>query len=145
LRPFEESGDFNATLLEQRYRGMIARLIETSREKREVYIGPELIQNEFRRQQLYLPEGYRVIPDLFFFRIVKSEEYSPLILSDIRLRFPKQGDRYTQAVGNFVSNMLIWRTQYEMQHGKIREARHIKSLFMRYFPLSRLPSQIRDL
>ncbi len=145
LKPFEEGGNFNANLLEQRYRGLIARLIETSKETREVYIGPELIQNEFRQQQLYLPEGYRVIPDLFFFRVVKSEDYSPLMPSDIELRFPEKGDAYTNSIGKFVSNMLIWRTLYEMQHGKVREARHIRSLFLKHFSLSRLPKQIRDL
>jgi hypothetical protein len=145
LEPFEEGGNFNPTLLEQRYRGLIARIIEVSMEERDVYIGPELVQNEFRRKELYLPAGYTFVPDLFFFRVVKTDDYSPLILSDTELRFPKRGNPYTDTIRNFVSNMIVWRSFYEIQHGKIQEAKYLRSIYIRYFPSSRLPQQIRDL
>jgi hypothetical protein len=145
LKPFEEGGNFNPTLLDQRYSHLIARLIETHMDSRKVYIAPELIQQEFRRGELYLPEGHTIVPDLFFFRVVKDQDYSPLTASDASLRFPNRGNAYSDKIRHFVSSMFVWRMDYEIQHGRTDEARHLKTIFLKQFSISQLPQKLRNL
>jgi hypothetical protein len=147
LAPFEEGDDYNASVLESRYRRLIARMIETNMDERSVFIAPELVEGELRRGELNLPAGLRLIPDLFFFRVVHSEDYVPLEMEkiDVSIRFPRQENRYSRVIENFVSNMWMYRALYELQHGKTENARRMRELLLSHFPDIPLPQSLAGL
>lgn len=145
LEPFERGGDFNPNLIERGYRGLIARLIETNALHRTVYIAPELVEGEFRRGELYLPRGIQLVPDLFFFRVVTSNEYRPLRNVDVAIRFPTRGNHYSDVIKNFISKMFTWRALYELQFGKTENARTLKRIIQTHFPNFQFPQSLRDI
>jgi hypothetical protein len=124
---------------------LIARLIETNLEEREVFIAPELVEGEFRRGELYLSPGLRLIPDRFFFRVVASDEYVPLSNYDVSIRFSQKDNTYSDTIKSFVSKMLTWRALYEMQYGQIGNAREIKNILRSRFPGVKLPPPVENL
>jgi len=145
LMPFERGEEYNSSILEKRYRGLIARLIETNVGDRDVFIAPELVEGEFRRGELYLPEGQKLVPDLFFFRVVSTDAYVPIKMEDVSIRFPKKNNRYANIIKNFVSKMFIWRASYEIQHGKIENAKKLKGILIHHFPGLQLPQVLTNL
>lgn len=145
LAPFEKGDSYNANVIEQAYRRLIARMIETNLGERDVFLAPELVQNELARRQLYLPERTALVPHLFFFKVVRGKDYVPLQNTDVSIRFPKIRNRYTDMVRNMVSTMLSWRVQYEVQSNKMEEARCLKLTFQTQFPGVPLPKPMQDL
>ena len=145
LEPFEKGGDFNATLLENLYKRLMSRLIETNMGERAVFIAPELVQGELRRGEFVLPTGVTLIPHLFFFQAVASDEYIPLEMMDVNLPFPTRRDRYTELIKDFVSRMLIWRALYELRFERLKEARILKKTFEAHFPNLSLPETLENL
>ena len=145
LMPFERGEDYVSSILEKRYRGLIARLIETNVGYRDVFIAPELIEGEFRRGELVLPEGQKLVPDLFFFRVVSTDAYIPIKIHDVSIRFPKRSNRYVNIIKNFVSKMFIWRASYEIQHGEMENAKKLKGMLIRHFPELQLPQVLMNL
>jgi len=145
LAPFEQGGDYDASVLEKRYRRLITRMIETNMDERSVFIAPELVEGELRRGELTLPTGLHLIPDLFFFRIVYSDAYVPLEKTDVSIRFPRQGNRYSRIIENFVSNMWMYRALYEIQYGNTENARHMRGLLLSHFPDIPLPPSLAGL
>jgi len=148
LGPFEHGGDYNASILEQRYRRLISRLIETNMKDRSVFIAPELVEGEFRRGELILPPGLQIVPDLFFFRVVASNEYVPLNDFEnfnLSIRFSRKSNRYSDMIKNFVSKMLAWRALYEIQHGQMENAKILKKTINQHFPDFQPPEALRNL
>ncbi len=145
LAPFEQGDDYDASVLERRYRRLISRMIETNMDERDVFVAPELVEGELRRGELTLPAGLRLIPDLFFFRVVHSEDYLPLRKTDVSIRFPRQANRYSRVIENFVSNMWMYRALYELQHGKTENARRMRRLLLSHFPDIPLPPSLAGL
>ena len=89
LKSFERGGNYNGDLLEKLYQNIIKQLIETSLNERTVYLAPELIMEKYRRGELTFPKGCRLVPDLFFFRVVTSGDYIPITNIELNIRFPK--------------------------------------------------------
>jgi len=114
-------------------------------DERDVFVAPELVEGELRRGELTLPAGLRLIPDLFFFRVVHSEDYLPLRKTDVSIRFPRQANRYSRVIENFVSNMWMYRALYELQHGKTENARRMRRLLLSHFPDIPLPPSLAGL
>ncbi|RPI69925.1 MAG: DUF2723 domain-containing protein, partial [Ignavibacteriales bacterium] len=58
LKPFERDEKYDSNLLENLYRRIMTNLITSNMESRDIYIGPELYENEMQRGEFSLPEGY---------------------------------------------------------------------------------------
>ncbi len=143
--PFERNKSFDAGTIELNYRTMIYRMIETSQKRGAVYIAPELVEKEFRLGELALPLGLRLVPDLFCFKVTENDGYSPLCSHDTAIRFPQNGDRYSEGVRQIVYRMWIRRALYELKFRKTREALLFRDMLLRYFPHSPLPDPLRSI
>lgn len=129
LVPFEREGQFDPVLLEKLYQALLKGLIETNIDKREVYLGAELVMNEMQKGEFKLPEGYTIIPDIFFFKVVKTNKYVPADNPVFHLRFPKQNNYYVNFVADMTGSMLVRRALYEMQFDNRARAKvYIKKL-----------------
>jgi len=129
LVPFEREGQFDPVLLEKLYQALLKGLIETNIDKREVYLGAELVMNEMQKGEFKLPEGYTLVPDLFFFKVVKTNKYVPADDPVFHLRFPKQQNYYVNFVADMTGSMLVRRALYEMQFDNRARAKvYIKKL-----------------
>ncbi|MFA6597823.1 MAG: DUF2723 domain-containing protein [Ignavibacteriaceae bacterium] len=129
LVPFERGGEFDPVLLESLYQKLLKGLIETNIDKRPVYLGAELVMNEMQKGEFKLPEGYTLVPDIFFFKVVKTNKYVPADNPNFHLRFPKQKNYYVTFVEDMVGSMLVRRALYEMQFDNRERAKvYIKKL-----------------
>jgi hypothetical protein len=145
LKPFERNENYNAALLENLYRRIIANLISTNFEKREIFIGPEIFDNEMQRGQVSLPEGFKLVPHLFLFKVVKSDEYVEAPLPDFKLNFSEKKDKYQTALSSFVGLMLVRRAYYEVQFNKPERAKLYLKKVAEEFPETPIPQQLQTL
>jgi len=118
LKPFERDQQYNAGLLENLYRKIITGIISTNIDKRDIYIAPELIENEMQKGEFILPEGYKIVPDLLLFKVVKGEMYIPAADPDFTIRLPEEKDRYSAFIERAAGSMLARRAIYEIQNDK---------------------------
>ncbi len=142
LKPFEEQKLFNANLLEHHYRELMTGLVGKNIETHPVYLGMELVENEIKRGEMTLPEGYTIIPDLFCYRVVKEGEYTPAADPNYKIRFPKEQGEYTEMIHKITSSMLIRRSIYEIENGKIERAKVYVKKLKTDFPDVELPKEI---
>lgn len=144
LAPFERGEAYDGSVIESRFRRMILRMLETNLAKREVFIAPELVENELRRAELSLPAGYQAVPDGFFFRIVPAGTYLQHRPPD-RLEFPAAGNPYTESIRTFAVKMWVWGALYELQTGHPDRARMLKQGMLEQFPGTKLPDPLARL
>lgn len=129
LVPFEREGQFDPVLLEKLYQALLKGLIETNIDKRPVYLGAELVMNEMQKGEFKLPEGYTLVPDIFFFKVVKANKYVPADNPNFHLRIPRQNNYYVNFVADMTGSMLVRRALYEMQFDNRARAKvYIKKL-----------------
>lgn len=133
LKPFEHGGNFNPQILEEYYQKIMTGLVSDNMEKYNYFIGIELLQNEIQNGQFKLPEGYTIVPHLFLFKVVKTNNYVSAPDPDFILRRPKAGNKYTDFIETTLYSMLTYRALYEMNYNKPERAKKyvdkIKSLF----------------
>lgn len=144
LKPFEQDGNFDANLLENLYRKIMTDLISTNVRDREYYIGPELIMNELGKGEFTLPTGYKIIPHLFFFKVVEGNEYDPAPDYKYSIRIPTYTNNYVNFIKENIPAMLVRRALYEMQFDKRDRAKHYISAIRKYFPEYILPKGVAD-
>lgn len=145
VAPFERDEAYNQNALEQAYRSVMTRLIETNLSDRTLYIGPELIDNEMKQGAFSLPQGYTLVPDIFFFKVVKEgSPYIPASDPDFKIRFAKEKDKYAEFIGNLVGSMLLRRAMYELQFNKIERAKIYVNKIKTDFPEYPIPQGIAD-
>jgi hypothetical protein len=129
VKPFELNEQFDSNIIENYYRTIMTKLIEHNADKRSYYIGIELFQNEMQRGEFSLPQGYQMVPDLFFFKVVRGNDYAPAQEPNFTIRLPKIRNKYIDAMENFIGNMLSYRALYELQFNKPERAKiYIKKL-----------------
>ncbi|HQF42809.1 MAG TPA: DUF2723 domain-containing protein [Ignavibacteriaceae bacterium] len=144
LKPFERDENFNvnANLLESLYKRIMTELVLTNIEKHDYFVAPELIDGEMRRGEFQLPSGYTLVPYLFLFKVVNTNDYVEAPLPDYKIRFNEVEDKYQTALKGFISSMLIRRAMYELQFQKIDFAKtYVKKLKVD-FPDVSLPAQL---
>lgn len=123
LKPFERSENYNPQLLESLYRQIMTKLVTTNFDKYNIYIAPEIVENEMQKGEFLLPQDYYLVPDLFLFKVVKTKDYIPANQPDFRIRFPKQRNYYVNFIEDKVGGMLARRAVYEMQFDRVDKAR----------------------
>jgi hypothetical protein len=129
LKPFERSEEFKPQLLENLFQKIMTDLVAVNYDKRTFYIAPEVFENEMQKGQFVLPEGYTLVPDIFFFKVNKGNEYLPANDPEFSIRFPKKRNYYHNTIEKLVGGMLVRRALYEMQFNKVERAKvYIKKL-----------------
>ena len=123
LKPFERNENFNPNLLEKDYRAIMTKLVAENANHRTFYIGLELAQNEMRRGEFTLPEGYYLVPDIFMLKVVHGTDYVPAKDPDFTIRFPKNSNKYINNIKNFIGSVLMYRAEYELSFNKTNRAR----------------------
>jgi hypothetical protein len=143
LVPFERSEQFDPNLLETSYRRIMADLITSNIDKRSVYIGPELIENEMQNGSFSIPDGYDIVPDLFLFKVVKKDAgYVPAKNPDFTIRFENKDNKYSMAIENITGAMLVRRALYEFQHNKPGKAALYTAKIKKDFPDYVIPANL---
>ncbi|QQS35086.1 MAG: DUF2723 domain-containing protein [Ignavibacteriales bacterium] len=144
LEPFERSETYDANLLENLFRRIMTDLVATNIEKRNFYIAPEVLENEMKRGEFTLPKGYTIVPDLFFFKVVKTQDYHEAPEPDYTLRFPENRNYYIDSIEKFAGSMLARRALYEMEFDKLEKARLYLGKLKREFPHYNIPQSLQD-
>jgi len=145
LKPFERNENYNASLLENLYRRIMMNLVATNFDKREIYIAPELFDNEMQRGEFSLPEGYKLVPHLFLFKVVNTDDYVEAPLPDFKLNFSERKDKYQTSLSSFVGLMLVRRAYYEVQFNQVERAKIYLKKVAEEFPETQIPQQLRSL
>lgn len=145
LIPFERDENFNSNLLEGLFRRIMAGLISTNIDKHDYFIAPELVDGEMRRGEFQLPKGYSLVPHLFLFKVVNTNDYVEAPLPDYKIRFGDMDDKYITALRGFLSSMLIRRAIYELQFDKTERAKIYVKKLAADFPNVALPPALSNL
>lgn len=146
LKPFEREEQFNANLLEGLFRRIMTGLISNNISEHEYFIAPEIVDGELRRGEFQLPQGYTLVPYLFLFKVVKSNDYVDAPLPDFKIRINNnQDDKYVASLKGFVSSMLIRRALYELQFNKVERAKIYTNRIAAEFPSIKLPPELSNL
>ncbi len=145
LVPFERGENFNPQLLEKYYRSIQTGLVSTNINARSVYILPELIDNEMRREEFSLPAGFSIAPEWFGYKVVKGKDYLPAELPNFKIRFPAKEDHYAKFVKDLISEMLAKRALYELAYGKSQKAKEWTIYLKKFNPSFLLPTELLNL
>lgn len=146
LKPFERSEQYNSQLLETLFRRIMSEFITTNIEKYDYYIAVEVVSNEIQRGEFALPPGYTLVPDVFFYRVVKGngEEYVPAKDPHYEIRIPQKKNHYTDFIKHVCGWMLVKRALYEMEFDKVNRAKvYIKKL-KESFPDHQIPKGLAE-
>lgn len=144
LRPFERSENFNAQLLETLFQKIMTDLVALNVDERTFYIGPEIFENEMQKKQFQLPEGYTIVPDIFFFKVIRGNNYVEAKNPDFKIRFPKKRNYYHETIEKLIGGMLVRRALYEMQFDKLERAKVYIDKIRREFPNYPVPSGLSE-
>lgn len=123
LHPFERDEKFDANKLESLYRAIMSNLILTNVNDRDFFIAPELVEQEMKRGEFSLPEGYTLVPHLFFYKVVKGNEYVPAPDPDFTIRIAANRNDYINNIENIIGRMLSNRAFYEVKFGRTDRAK----------------------
>ena len=145
LIPFERSENFNRNLLERLYRKLMTDLVAKNIEKSDYYIAPELVEQEMQKGEFTLPQGYRLVPDLLLFKVVKGDEYVPANDPDFEVRISDKRNYYIDKIEYFVGSMLARRAIYEIQNNKLDRAKVYLKKIREDFPNYNIPAILRNI
>ncbi|MBU2444842.1 MAG: hypothetical protein KJ666_04615, partial [Bacteroidetes bacterium] len=113
-------------------------------ENRSIYVSYE-IANLIQQEKFKLEEGTKIIPDLFLFKIVNSDEYSPAAKPDFKIRYPEKRTLPAHEIKNIVISMLLNRAIYELQFSKLNEAKSYLKKLHKDFPEFNIPADLKAL
>jgi hypothetical protein len=145
IQPFERSEKFNPQLLETTYRKIMSGLITENINDREIYIAPEIVDNEMRAGQFQLPAGYYLVPELFLYRITRSVDYMPCPPPEFSFRGKHIKNKYTDFIKNITASMLSNRAVYEMNYDRHDKAKIYVKKISDEFPDYKLPENLKAL
>ncbi len=144
VAPFERDESFNPSIIENAYQAFMTKLVSAHIEKSSFYIGPEIFENEMQHGGFKLPAGYKIVPDLFLFRVTNQKNYIPAGNPDFEFRLPEYRDKYIISMENLLGAMLTRRALYEMQFDKIDRAKLYIKKVIDDLPDYTLPKELAD-
>ena len=134
LQPFERDEKFDSNRLESLYRSIMTNLITTNIDKRDYFIAPELVEQEMKRGEFKLSEGYFLVPHLFFYKVVKGYEYVPAPDPEFIVRIASNKNIYIDNIENMIGRMLSNRAFYEVKFGRTDRAKIYLKKILSDFP-----------
>ncbi|MBI5731565.1 MAG: DUF2723 domain-containing protein [Ignavibacteriales bacterium] len=142
--PFERDEKFDPNVIETSYRSVMTNLVAKNIEKRNFYIGLELLQNEMQRGEFTLPVGYQIIPHLLMFKVAKGNDYVSAPDPNFTIRFPSNRNKYIDFIETTVATMLTYRAAYELQFNKPERAKVYLDKVRKDFPNYQIPYDIEN-
>lgn len=142
LKPFERSENYNSQLLESLYRQIMTNLISTNIDYYNIYLAPEMIDNEMQKGEFALPQDYYLVPDLFLFKVVKTKEYVPAKEPDFNIQIPERRNYYVNFIEDKIGSLLARRAIYEMQFNKSERAKAYINKIKNALPQYKLSSDL---
>jgi len=144
LKPFERDESFDSAKLEKYYRLIMSGIIQHNVANDAMFIGPELVDNEIKRGEVILPEGAKLVPYQFLFKVVVGNEYVEQPNYPNKLRFGETNDRYVKVIKQIVANQMINRAVYELQFAQQENAKAILIKLLEYLPETKINPQLLD-
>lgn len=145
LRPFERDEKFDANLLESLFRKIMTGIVAENIEQRDIYIAPELFENEMQKGEFILSEGYSLVPDLFLLKVVQNKNYIPAAEPDFTIRFASNRNIYIDNIERIVGASLSRRALYEMSFGMNDRAKIYVKKIINEFPNYKVPPVLMKL
>ncbi len=145
LQPFERDEKFDSNRLENLYRTIMSNLIKTNVKERDYFIAPELVEQEMKRGEFKLPDGYTLVPHLLLYKVVKGSEYVPAPDPDFIIRIASNRNVYIDNIENMVGRMLSNRAYYEVQHGRTDRAKLYLKKILNDLPGFKLHPALQDI
>ncbi len=144
IQPFERDDQYDANRLENLYRTIMSSLIKTNLNDRDYFIAPEVVDVEMKRGEFRLPEDYNLVPHLFFYKVVKGNEYVPAPDPDFTIRIAENKNVYIEQIENLIGRMLSNRAYYEVQHGKSDRVKVYLKKVQKDFPGFKLHPSLQE-
>ncbi len=144
LQPFERDEKFDSNRLETSYRTIMTKLVSTNIEKSNYFVAPEMFEQEMQRGEFKLPEGYLLVPHLFFYKVVKGNDYVPAPDPDFSIRIAENKNVYIENIENMVGRMLSNRAFYEVKFGRSDRAKIYLKKILDELPNFKLHPALQD-
>jgi tetratricopeptide (TPR) repeat protein len=145
LQPFERNEKFDSKRLENLYRSIMSDLIKTNVKERDYFIAPELVEQEMKRGEFNLPDGYTLIPYLLLYKVVEGNKYVPAPDPDFTIRIASNRNYYIDNIENMVGRMLSNRAYYEVQNGRTDRAKLYLKKILNDLPGFKLHPALQDI
>ncbi len=145
LQPFERNEKYDANRLETLYKSIMSNLISTNVDQRDYFIAPELVEQELKKGEFRLPEGYTLVPYLLSYKVVKGNEYIPAPDPDFQIRIASNRNYYIDTIENMVGRMLSNRAFYEVQNGRSDRAKIYLQKILRDIPGFKLHPALQEI
>lgn len=144
LQPFERDEKFDPNRLETLYRAIMTKLISTNVNERDYFIAPEIVDQEMKRGEVRLPEGYSLVPHLFCYKVVKGNDYVPAPDPDFKIRIASNRNPYIDNIENMIGRMLSERAYYEVKFGRTDRAKIYLQKILKDLPGYRLHPALQE-
>lgn len=144
LKPFERDEKFDANRLENLFKAIMTNLVKTNVNERDYFIAPEIVEQEMRKGEFNLPEGYNLVPHLFFFKVAEGNEYVPAPDPDFQIRIASNRNYYIDTIEKMVGQMLSNRAYYEVKHGRTDRAKVYLKKILNDLPGFKLHPALQD-
>jgi tetratricopeptide (TPR) repeat protein len=144
LQPFERDENFDANRLEALFRLIMTNLVRTNVNQRDYFIAPELVEQEMKKGEFKLPEGYNLVPHLFFYKVVEGNDYVPAPDPDFSISIASNRNVYIDTIENMIGRMLSNRAYYEVQHGRSDRAKIYLKKILNDLPGFKLHPALQD-
>lgn len=142
--PFERKEKFDPALIQPRFEKLIQTIL-LQYTHRPVYVSSLVLDADIASGgDVKLPPGTILIPDAYFFRLVKQDSatYYPLskpLAYNVVFSENKKENKFERMVLNYSMNVLSSRVGYEMGYGRKEEARKIVQLMQTIEPSITMP------
>ena len=144
LQPFERDEKFDPNRLESLYKSIMGNLIKTNLSERDYFIAPELVEQEMKKGEFRLPEGYFLVPHLFFYEVVKGNKYVPAPNPEFTIRIASNKNIYIENIENMIGRMLSNRAFYEVKFGRTDRAKIYLKKILNDLPGFQLHPALQD-
>lgn len=145
LQPFERDEKFDSKRLENLYQVIMSNLIKTNVKERDYFIAPELVEQEMKRGEFKLPDGYTLVPYLLLYKVVKGNEYVPAPDPDFTIRIASNRNLYIDNIENMAGRMLSNRAYYEVQNGRSDRAKMYLKKILQDLPGFKLHPALQEI
>lgn len=144
LQPFERDEKVDPNRLETLFKAIMTNLIKTNVNERDYFIAPELVEQEMKRGEFKLPEGYNLVPHLFFYKVVEGNEYVPAPDPNFSISIASNRNVYIDNIENMAGRMLSNRAYYEVQNGRSDRAKIYLQKILKDIPGFRLHPALQN-
>lgn len=124
------------------YLTLIKSLIEKNSDEKSIYIAPEIVANDIKQGEFLLPNGAFLVPDLFLFKVVESNEYYPINNMNFNLRFTNESSRYIQDINKLIGYSFLERIRYEVRYNKKDNAKALLNRLKNIIPDLYIPTDL---